>query len=37
MLQTELVWIWVPAILLALLVWLLRTRNEGGGDAKSIG
>jgi inner membrane protein len=39
-LQTELVWIWVPAILLALLallVWLLRTRNEGGGDAKSIG
>ena len=36
-LQTELVWICVPAILLALLVWLLRTRNEGGGDAKSIG
>src|SRR5438094_4032024 len=27
-LQTELVWICVPAILLALLVWLLRTRNE---------
>ena len=36
-LQTELVWILVPAILLALLVWLLRTRNEGRGDAKSIG